>query len=523
MSTFQFFVQEEIGSIIARRRNFEFSLHRNNVTRDEYIRYVEYEVNLDKLRKMRVLGKKEKKFFKSNLSGTNHTVYIFERAVRRFPSDMGLWEMYLDFLSSHKSRDKQVGEVLARMLQLHPSLPHLWTQAASHEFSANNSMEGCRAIFQRGLRENRGSGELWREYLSHELAIAIKLWEREEFLLASEEEKKEDSFSFLGVPLVVCEECINAFPEREDFVFELLQMVIEADSSSSLSFSPLIQFISSSLHQMDSPLSSLLSLILDKGGVETASNVTFNNRTPSLDPLIEVGEEDVRCEGKELEWKGEFISLLIGVASNPLKIISENQDCLEGSKKLQSVWIVEMSRRGEVDEERLTELVEKRCFLALLEAVERIPDFVERRVPQSQFESIFKSCEESERIKILRRMEGKREDGFFGELLGRFEESLCHLKEVRAMVVRRLGGKETIEISNDLLLGSGEKRGRELFEGKEEENVGGRRMRFEKLVRNFPKDAHIWSAFIEFEEEVGEGRNAMEVRWRMNKLINNNK
>lgn len=53
-------------------------------------------------------------------------------------------------------------------LQLHPNVPSFYIIAASHELS-HMSPAAARALLQRGLRLNRDSVDLWREYVRMEL------------------------------------------------------------------------------------------------------------------------------------------------------------------------------------------------------------------------------------------------------------------------------------------------------------------------------------------------------------------
>jgi U3 small nucleolar RNA-associated protein 6 len=57
---------------------------------------------------------------------------------------------------------------VTRALQLHPTVPGLYVLAASLETSAS----GARTLFQRGLRMNGESQELWEAYAGMEESFA---------------------------------------------------------------------------------------------------------------------------------------------------------------------------------------------------------------------------------------------------------------------------------------------------------------------------------------------------------------
>lgn len=47
------FLQEEIKAIVQKRRDFEFLLRRRTARKADFLRYIEYEMNLEELRRLR--------------------------------------------------------------------------------------------------------------------------------------------------------------------------------------------------------------------------------------------------------------------------------------------------------------------------------------------------------------------------------------------------------------------------------------------------------------------------------------
>lgn len=125
---------------------------------------------------------------------------IFERALKKFKSDVGLWIQYIQTAKREGAR-ALVGRITARhafpqivlpfansrnsrssrALQLHPNVPSLYVLAASHELD-HLSPAAARTLLQRGLRLNVDSVELWREYVKMELGFVESIRRRWEVL-----------------------------------------------------------------------------------------------------------------------------------------------------------------------------------------------------------------------------------------------------------------------------------------------------------------------------------------------------
>ena len=87
---------------------------------------------------------------------------IFERALKRFKDDVGLWVQYIEI-----AEGKLAGRIVARALQLHPCEVGLYVLGAQAEMKSGR-IDGARILLQRGIRLNKESKELWREYVKFE-------------------------------------------------------------------------------------------------------------------------------------------------------------------------------------------------------------------------------------------------------------------------------------------------------------------------------------------------------------------
>ena len=87
------FSQPEIKEIVRRRRDFEYKLKRRESQKSEYLRYVQYERTLDKLRgkrKKRLGYGKKSKSSVSDFSMQKRLHFIFDRMLRKGKGDVGL-------------------------------------------------------------------------------------------------------------------------------------------------------------------------------------------------------------------------------------------------------------------------------------------------------------------------------------------------------------------------------------------------------------------------------------------------
>lgn len=234
------FTPDEVRSIVDRRRRSEYLLQRRGGTsrKSDYLRYIEDEIMLERLRKLRkekVLMElknerknsgrdgdsddddgssdddddatgKRKHAYKSSGPGdssiTSHIHFLYQRTLRKFHYPLDVILSYAAFAKETKSF-KILGRVYAEGIQHHPREVGLWIEAASFEYFghvaedyengnkegegvnskiAGSSIQNARVLLQRGLRINKSSPELWLQYFALELHYVQKLRGRREIL-----------------------------------------------------------------------------------------------------------------------------------------------------------------------------------------------------------------------------------------------------------------------------------------------------------------------------------------------------
>lgn len=172
------FTENEIRHIVKQRTAFETALVRRVAKKADFIRYISYEMDLETLRRKRVkrMDLPKGPATVSDYSFVRRQFHIFERALKRFKSDVGMWIQYIQ-LAKREGAKALVGRVTARAMQLHPNNPTFYILAASHELD-NLSPSAARALLQRGIRANPESVDMWKEYVKMELGFIESLRRR---------------------------------------------------------------------------------------------------------------------------------------------------------------------------------------------------------------------------------------------------------------------------------------------------------------------------------------------------------
>ncbi|KAG0706054.1 U3 small nucleolar RNA-associated protein 6-domain-containing protein [Suillus ampliporus] len=186
------FTQSEVKQIVKKRTQFETALVRRIPKKSDFLRYAAYEMNLEQLRRKRVERLKLEKTASSisDYALVRRQFQIFERALKKFKSDVGLWIQYIQVAKREGARSL-VGRITARALQLHPRTPALYIIAASHELK-HMSPSAARALLQRGLRLNADSVDMWREYVRMEMGFVEGMKRRWTVLGIHEEDHPVD-------------------------------------------------------------------------------------------------------------------------------------------------------------------------------------------------------------------------------------------------------------------------------------------------------------------------------------------
>ncbi|KAH8108052.1 U3 small nucleolar RNA-associated protein 6-domain-containing protein [Cristinia sonorae] len=176
------FTESEIKQVMKKRTAFETALIRRIAKKGDFLRYISYEMGLEALRRKRAERLKSSSGSPSisDYALVRRQFHIFERALKKFKSDIGLWIQYIQVAKKEGARSL-VGRITARAMKLHPNVPAFYILAASHELE-HLSPSAARILLQRGIRLNADSVEMWKEYVKMELGFIEGLRRRWEVL-----------------------------------------------------------------------------------------------------------------------------------------------------------------------------------------------------------------------------------------------------------------------------------------------------------------------------------------------------
>ena len=222
-----YFSKQEIRSIIQKRQNFEYNLQRRAALKKDYERYIEYELSLEKLRKLR----KKQRSIDSKSSLAEHCVVrrthrIYERMLKKFKGDLELWNQWIRFCQTSRS-SRHMSQVLTRALQLHPTCSGLWTYAAVWEFEHNHNASAARILMQKGIRMCKNEKVLWIEYFRMELLYAARLAARRSVLGLEESSLDEATKTLLSgeVAKVVYSNAVSVVGDDPMFRMKMLEVL----------------------------------------------------------------------------------------------------------------------------------------------------------------------------------------------------------------------------------------------------------------------------------------------------------
>jgi len=223
------FERNELRVIIKRRTEMEYKLQRRVVEKEDFLKYLQYELNVDALRRKRMqklrMNPQQHTAAEAGLVKRMH--HVFQKALKKFGNDLKLWMQYIDFCKKMGSKNAH-SRALGRVMQLHSHNPSVWIMAAKWEFEDNGSIDNARTLMQKALRLNQESKTLWLEYFRLELLHVDKIKKRKDVLSLSTESDEIESGALSELFLanktasIAYSNAIKAFPDditfREEFL-----------------------------------------------------------------------------------------------------------------------------------------------------------------------------------------------------------------------------------------------------------------------------------------------------------------
>jgi U3 small nucleolar RNA-associated protein 6 len=213
--------QEEITSIAKKRSDFEHIINARGSHPADYLRYIEFEKNVDALRRKRIkrLGARYKG------AGQRTIYFLYNRATRKFSGDLTLWMQYIDFARKDKAY-KRLNDIFTSVARLHPTKPEIWVHAANYFMDTQADITNARSYMQRGLRFCKNSEYLWLEYAKLETIYVGKIAGRRKILGLDVDHSKahetgaDGDVDMISLPQVTAED-INPSLKQDDGVDEV--------------------------------------------------------------------------------------------------------------------------------------------------------------------------------------------------------------------------------------------------------------------------------------------------------------
>ncbi|KAJ4348215.1 U3 snoRNP protein [Didymosphaeria variabile] len=215
----QIFSREEISSIARKRSDFEHIVNARGSHPSDWLRYIEFEKNVDALRRKRI-----KRLAVRYRGSGQRTIYsLYNRSTRKFQGDLGLWMQYIEFARKDKAY-KRLNEIFTQVVRLHPTKPELWIYAANYFIQTQADITDARSYMQRGLRFCKSSEQLWVEYAKLETIYIGKIAGRRKILGLdvdrTKKEQDEEDEDMITLPEVTAED-VNPSLKKDDGVDEV--------------------------------------------------------------------------------------------------------------------------------------------------------------------------------------------------------------------------------------------------------------------------------------------------------------
>uniref|UniRef100_A0A673VRI0 UTP6 small subunit processome component n=1 Tax=Suricata suricatta TaxID=37032 RepID=A0A673VRI0_SURSU len=185
----------ELRTIIRKISYLEYRIHRRALLKDDFINFVQFEINLLELiekRRARIGYSFKKDEIEAPI--IQRVQYVFRRGSLKWKDDLKLWLTYIAFCKKWTTK-AQLSKVFSSMLAIHANKPALWIMAAKWEMEDRLSSESARQLFLRGLRFHPECSKLYQEYFRMELMHTEKLRKEKE-----ESEKAEMDVDNLDYP-----------------------------------------------------------------------------------------------------------------------------------------------------------------------------------------------------------------------------------------------------------------------------------------------------------------------------------
>uniref|UniRef100_A0A8B9RMM1 UTP6 small subunit processome component n=1 Tax=Astyanax mexicanus TaxID=7994 RepID=A0A8B9RMM1_ASTMX len=175
------FTKKEVKSMLKKSTAMEYKLHRTVLSKEDFISYIQYEINvLELIKKRRARIGYHFKREEIEHSIIHGIISVFRRATSKWQEDVQLWLSHIAF---SKKWNNTAVIIWAG----------LWIMAAKCQMEDCGSSESARHLFLRALRFHPENKKVYQEYFRMELMHAEKLRKQQEEL---ERAKMDGEYEF---------------------------------------------------------------------------------------------------------------------------------------------------------------------------------------------------------------------------------------------------------------------------------------------------------------------------------------
>ncbi|XP_015119461.1 U3 small nucleolar RNA-associated protein 6 homolog [Diachasma alloeum] len=169
MEKIKLFDAREIRGIIKKRKDYEYKLSRTIKSKEDYLRYIQYEMDLLKLLRQRrtKFGITQKKR-DIDYGIVNRVMNLYREALERFKDDLRFYVAYMKFCKQVGYNDV-VSRTLTEMLQIHGDKPKCHHIAGKWELEERKNINNARTYFINGINHHQDSQLLYTDAFQLEL------------------------------------------------------------------------------------------------------------------------------------------------------------------------------------------------------------------------------------------------------------------------------------------------------------------------------------------------------------------
>ncbi|XP_034936563.1 U3 small nucleolar RNA-associated protein 6 homolog [Chelonus insularis] len=152
MKRIKLFDENEIQEIAKKLKDHEYTIHRHTKRKEDYLKYIKYQMKLLKLVKQRreKFGNTQKKS-DIDYSIVNKVNLLYKEAISRFQDDLRFWIAYIEFCK-HVNYHSNIDRMIPRMLKIHQDKPKCWHIAARWQIEERKNIQRAKEYLLTGLR-----------------------------------------------------------------------------------------------------------------------------------------------------------------------------------------------------------------------------------------------------------------------------------------------------------------------------------------------------------------------------------